>query len=74
VHNHAVVWIDHRVAKVFSLGLHAVGGRTIHADLATPHLHHKANTIGSGKVEDDLAADVLRVVQPPCVKAEIIEK
>jgi hypothetical protein len=53
VHNHAVVWIDHRVAKVFSLGLHAVGGRTIHADLATPHLHHKANTIGSGKVEGD---------------------
>lgn len=53
VHNHAVVWIDHRVAKVFYLGLEAVDERTIHADLATPHLHHKANTIGSGKVEDD---------------------
>ena len=43
VHNHAVV-VDHRVAKVF------VDERTIHANLATPHLHHKANTIGSGKV------------------------
>jgi len=53
VHNHAVVWIDHRVAKVFYLGLEAVDQRTIQADLATEHLHHKANTIGSGKVRDD---------------------
>ena len=49
VHNHAVV-VDHRVAKVFYLGLEVVDERTIHANLATPHLHHKANTIGSGKV------------------------
>ena len=53
VHNHTVVWIDHRVAKVFYLGLEAVDERTIHANLATEHLHHKANTIGSGKVLDD---------------------
>lgn len=48
-HNHAVVWIDHRVAKVFYLGLETSEERTIRADLATEHLHHKANTIGSGK-------------------------
>jgi hypothetical protein len=53
VHNHAVVWIDHRVARVFYLGLDAEDERTVHADLATEHLHHKANTIGSGKVPDD---------------------
>lgn len=53
VHNHAVVWIDHRVAKVFYLGLDAVDEVTIDAHLATEHLHHKANSIGSGKVEDD---------------------
>jgi hypothetical protein len=53
VRNHAVVWVDHRVAKVFYLGLEAVDERAIYSDLATPHLHHKANTIGSGKVEDD---------------------
>ena len=53
VHNHAVVWIDHRIAKVFYLGLETVDERTIHADLATEHLHHKANTISSGKVADD---------------------
>jgi hypothetical protein len=55
VHNHAVVWIDHRVAKIFSLGLDAVDESTIHSNLATEHLHHKANTIGSGKVQDDPA-------------------
>jgi hypothetical protein len=53
VHNHAVVWIDHRAAKIFFLGLDAVDERTIHANLATEHLHHKANTNGSGKVQDD---------------------
>jgi hypothetical protein len=53
VHNHAVVWIDHHVAKIFLLGLDVVDERTIHADLASEHLHHKANTIGSGKVHDD---------------------
>ena len=53
VHNHAIVWVDHRIAKVFYLGLDAVDALTIDADLPSPHLHHKANTIGSGKVHDD---------------------
>jgi hypothetical protein len=53
VHNHAVVWIDHRVAKVFYLGLEAVDERMIQANLAAEHLHHRANTIGSGKALDD---------------------
>jgi hypothetical protein len=47
--------VDHRVASIFQLGLETVDERTIHADLATPRLHHKANTIGSGKVKDDSA-------------------
>jgi hypothetical protein len=53
VHNHAVVWVDHRVAKIFYLGLDAVDARTIKADLPSSHLHHKANTIGSGNIPDD---------------------
>ena len=52
-HNHAVVWVDHRVARIFFLGLDAVDEKTVHSELATGHLHHKANTIGSGKVPDD---------------------
>ena len=55
VHNHAVVWIDHRVARIFFLGLDAVDELTIHSELSTGHLHHKANTIGSGKVHEDPA-------------------
>jgi len=54
VHNHAIVWVDHRIAKIFYLGLDAVDERTIRADLPTEHLHHKANTIGSGKAHDDV--------------------
>jgi hypothetical protein len=55
VHNHAVVWIDHRVARIFFLGLDAVDELTIHSELSTEHLHHKANTIGSGNVYEDPA-------------------
>ena len=53
VHNHAVVWVDHLVAKVFYLGLDAVEEKKIHAKLENQHLHHKAQTIGSGKVHED---------------------
>jgi hypothetical protein len=53
VHNHAAVWIDHRVAKTFFLGLDVLDELTIHSELSTEHLYHKTNTIGSGKVHDD---------------------
>ncbi len=52
-HNHAVVWIDHRIAKIFFLGLNDVDTLTVQAHLATEHLHHKANAIGSGREGDD---------------------
>lgn len=53
VHNHAVVWIDHRTAKIFYLGLDSADEQTIDARLENQHLHHKANTVGSGKTHDD---------------------
>ena len=52
-HNHAVVWIDHRTAKIFYLGLDSADERKIDAKLENEHLHHKANTVGSGKTHDD---------------------
>jgi hypothetical protein len=56
VHNHAVVRLGESPRrKGFKLGLETVDERTIHADLAAPHLHHRASTIGSGKVEGDSA-------------------
>ena len=52
-HAHAVVWIDHLTAKVFPMGLAGVGEVVVHAHPSSTHLHHKANTIGSGRAEED---------------------
>ncbi|NEU96136.1 hypothetical protein FNJ47_09895 [Bradyrhizobium sp. UFLA 03-164] len=52
-HAHAVVWIDHLVARVFGVGLTGVATTTVHAHLASQHLHHKANMIGDGRVQAD---------------------
>jgi stalled ribosome rescue protein Dom34 len=47
-HFHAIVWIDHSQAKVFHIGLSGNDEVTLHPQLPTRHLHHKANSIGSG--------------------------
>ena len=52
-HVHAVVWIDHLVAKVFGIGLTGVSATAVHVHLPSQHLHHKANTIGDGRVQAD---------------------
>jgi len=51
--NHAIVWIDHLTARVFYVGVTGVDEVVLHAHLSTEHLHHKANSIGSGHVADD---------------------
>ena len=55
LHRHAVIWIDHLKAKIFTMGLTGVSSSMVHAHLASSHLHHHANTIGSGHVKDDPA-------------------
>jgi stalled ribosome rescue protein Dom34 len=52
-HFHAVVWIDHREARVFHIGLSGDDEMTLHPHLQAKHLHHKANEIGSGNAEPD---------------------
>lgn len=52
-HARAVIWIDHLTAKIFSMGITGVTPSVVHAHLDSAHLHHKANSIGSGKVKDD---------------------
>lgn len=47
-HFHAIVWIDHSQAKVFHIGLLGEDEMVLHPHLPTRHLHHKANSIGSG--------------------------
>jgi stalled ribosome rescue protein Dom34 len=52
-HAHAVVWIDHLTAKVFPMGRTGVGEVVVHAHPSSNHLHHKANSIGPGRAEED---------------------
>jgi len=52
-HFHAIVWIDHSQAKVFHVGLSGEDEVVLHPHMPTRHLHHKANSIGSGHVGFD---------------------
>jgi stalled ribosome rescue protein Dom34 len=52
-HVHAVVWIDHHEARIFHFSASEVDRLVIHPDRPTHHLHHKAQTIGSGKAPED---------------------
>ena len=52
-HTRAVVWIDHLTAKVFTMGITGVTSTAVDAQLESLHLHHKVNTVGSGRVSDD---------------------
>jgi stalled ribosome rescue protein Dom34 len=53
-HFHAIVWIDHSQARIFHIGLFGDDEIVLHPHLPTRHLHHKANTIGSGHTAPDL--------------------
>ena len=53
-HFHAVVWIDHREARVFRFNPAEVERLVLHPDHPTRHIHHKANSIGSGHAAADL--------------------
>jgi len=52
-HFHAIVWIDHSQAKVFHIGLSGEDEVIVHPHMPTKHLHHKANSIGSGHAAPD---------------------
>jgi hypothetical protein len=52
-HFHAVVWIDHHEARVFHFSPADVEKLVLHPDHPTRHIHHKANSIGSGHAPED---------------------
>jgi stalled ribosome rescue protein Dom34 len=54
-HSHAIVWIDHHEARVFHFSVDDVDKLVIHPHNPTRHLHHKANSIGSGHSKEDHA-------------------
>jgi hypothetical protein len=51
-HFHAVVWLDHLQARTFHLGLSGTQEVILHPQMPTRHIHHKANSIGSGHVHE----------------------
>jgi stalled ribosome rescue protein Dom34 len=52
-HFHAVIWIDHREARVFHFNPSDADKLVLHPDHPTKHIHHKANSIGSGHAGAD---------------------
>lgn len=54
-HAHAVVWIDHRVAKIFDFNREDAEGQIIHHWHAEKQIHHKAGSVGSGHIVEDEA-------------------
>ena len=81
-HFHALVWIDHREAKVFRFNATEAVESDLHARDRHVHVHHKANTIGSGHavVDRDLLkkvvgsvsdAGAILIVGPGTAKTEL---
>ena len=52
-HYHAVVWIDHREARIFHFNPTDVEKLVLHPDHPTKHIHHKANSVGNGHAAAD---------------------
>ena len=52
-HYHAIVWIDHREAKIFHFSDTDVDKVVVHSHGSNSHLHHKANSRGSGHLGVD---------------------
>jgi hypothetical protein len=52
-HYHAVVWIDHHEARVFHFNPTDADRLVVHPNDPTRHIHHKANSIGSGHAAED---------------------
>src|SRR5579862_6527810 len=83
-HYHAVIWIDHREARVFHFNAHAADEAVIHASHAPRHLHSKAGSTSGSHVTvepeffRDVAAAVgdareILVVGPSTAKAEFVK-
>jgi stalled ribosome rescue protein Dom34 len=47
-HYHAIVWIDHLEARIFDFNMTDADRVVVHSHNPARHIHHKANTIGSG--------------------------
>jgi hypothetical protein len=83
-HYHAVIWIDHHEARVFHFSPTEVERLVLHPDHPTRHIHHKANSIGSGQAPADheylhavaesiAGAGAVLIAGPANAKTELVE-
>ena len=83
-HYHAVIWIDHREARVFHFNAEDVERLVLHPEHPTRHIHHKANSIGSGHASADhdylhavaesvADAGAVLITGPANAKTELVE-
>jgi stalled ribosome rescue protein Dom34 len=81
---HAAIWIDHREARVFHFDPTDVEKLVLHPDNPTRHIHHKANSIGSGNAPTDrnflqavaesvADAGAVLITGPANAKTELVE-
>lgn len=50
---HAIIWLDHAQARVILFDDETSSTRVIRPEGGTPHLHHKANSIGDGHLPEN---------------------
>ncbi len=83
-HNHAVIWIDHREARIFHFNRLEADTQVLHPHNLTKHIHHKANSMGSGHAAADQdflhevaeaigAAHAVLVTGPAQAKTDLIK-
>lgn len=83
-HYHAVVWVDHRQARIFHFNAADVDKLVVSPEHPVRHLHHKANTIGSGHAAEDTSflenvaksladAGAILIVGPSNEKNELVK-
>jgi hypothetical protein len=83
-HYHAVVWIDHRQARIFHFNESDADKLVVNPDNPVRNLHHKANSIGSGHAPEDQAfleevaksladAGAILVLGPSSEKNELVK-
>ncbi len=81
-HFHAIVWIDHHQAKVFHFNASDVERDVFRPHDRAVHVHHKANTVGSGHapvdknflggvMESIAGAGAIMIVGPASAKTEL---
>ena len=65
-HYHALVWIDHREARIFAVGQAEIEGETIRSRDAAKHIHRKADHVGLGKapVDQGFMQEVAEALKP----------